>query len=253
MTGNDMNSGSQHFTCTQCPLLSCPGLREQEKDRLALIQEFKHGELGVDRGEQVLVQDTKSEHLYTVLKGVLIRFRLMDDGRRQIINFLFPGDLIGLQATLDEPMTHGVEALTDARLCVFPRADFRHFVSQFPDLNYDIVWLAAKEEAALEEHLVALGQRNARERIAYLAMFLIERAEQTCLTSGPHKMSLAVTQGQIADMLGLSLVHTNRSLQSLRKDGLVRWTLTEIEIPDMDAVRDLVQVERANPKKRPFI
>ncbi|MBB3989296.1 Crp/Fnr family transcriptional regulator [Croceicoccus naphthovorans] len=248
-----MSVGRSTVECRECPLLGCPGLHNPPADKLDLIQTFKSGEVAVDRGGQVLIQGTTSAHVYTVLEGVLIRFRLLDDGRRQIINFLFPGDIVGLQAALNEPMTHGIEALIDARLCTFPRDAFRSFISGFPELSYDLIWLAAKEEAALEEHLVALGQRNARERIAYLALFLIERAEGTCMTDGPHKLNLAVTQSQIADMLGLSLVHTNRSLQTLRREGLVRWTLTVIEIPDMEAVRRYVQVDSSLTRKRPFI
>ena len=240
-------------SCLECPLRSCPGLIDPGDDRLKRVEEFKLGEIRLDRGGQALIQGAKSAHIYTVLDGVLIRYRLMDDGRRQIINFLFPGDLLGLQAALDEPMSHGVEAITPARLCTFPRAAFREFIGQFENLAYDLVWLAAKEEAALEEHLVALGQRNARERIAYLALFLIERAEATCISSAKHAIALNVTQSQIADMLGLSLVHTNRSLQTLRKEGLVVWSLNTIEIPDMEAVRQFVQLDRNSLTDRPFI
>ncbi|WP_172799914.1 Crp/Fnr family transcriptional regulator [Croceicoccus bisphenolivorans] len=248
-----MSLEASQTSCLECPLRDCPGLRDADDDRLRLIHNFKLGEIGLERGGQVLVQGNRSAHIYTVLEGVLIRYRLLDDGRRQIINFVFPGDLVGLQSAFDEPMTHGVEAITTARLCAFPRDAFRDFIGQFAHLSYDLVWLAAKEEAALEEHLVALGQRNARERIAYLALFLIERAENTCLTDGRHRINLNVTQSQIADMLGLSLVHTNRSLQTLRKEGLVTWSLNTIEIPDMEAVRQYVQFDRSLVGPRPFI
>ncbi|RVQ67093.1 Crp/Fnr family transcriptional regulator [Croceicoccus ponticola] len=239
--------------CVNCPLLACPGLDQPERERLEQIQEFKIGEVALERGGQAVIQGVRSAHVYTVLEGVLIRYRLLDDGRRQIINFLFPGDLIGLQSALNEPMTHGAEALTPARLCAFPRDKFRDFISRFTDLSYDLIWLAAKEEAALEEHLVALGQRNAKERIAYLALFLIERSEATGRTHGDHRIELSVTQSQIADMLGLSLVHTNRSLQALRREGLVTWSLNTIEIPDMEAVRQYVNFDRSLVTVRPFI
>lgn len=251
--GVALNLEASRRSCLQCPLRNCPGLRNPDDKRLSIIEEFKLGELPLERGGQALIQGAQSAYIYTVLEGVLIRYRLLDDGRRQIINFVFPGDLMGLQATLEEPMTHGVEAITEARLCAFPRESFRDFIGQFSKLSYDLVWLAAKEEAALEEHLVALGQRNARERIAYLALFLIERAENTCMTDGRHRSDLTVTQSQIADMLGLSLVHTNRSLQTLRREGLVVWRLNTIEIPDMEAVRQYVQFDRSLVGERPFI
>ena len=165
--------GSENrIPCALCPLAACKGLRSLNEAQVAYMERFKQGELSIDRGTQVLVQGQRSAHVFTVLEGVLIRFKLLEDGRRQIVNFMFPGDLIGLQAAMGEPLAHGVEALTGARLCVFARGRFPELIHSHPDLGYDVIWLAAKEEAALEEHLVALGQRTARERIAYLAVFL---------------------------------------------------------------------------------
>lgn len=239
-------------SCIRCPLLDCPGLRPMEVQKRETVLAFKQGELALERGGQVLTQGVHSNELYTVLSGVLIRFRLMEDGHRQIINFLFPGDLIGLQSMLDEPMTHGVEALTPSRLCIFPRDRFIDFVGHNPKMGYDVIWLAAKEESALEEHLVALGQRNAKERIAYLALFILKRAEGTCLAS-QGRVELSITQGQIADMLGLSLVHTNRSMQALRRDGLVRWSLNSIEIPDAETVSQFVRYDPGGSRPRPYL
>ncbi len=247
-----MRTGEAMTPCTGCPLLDCPGLKQMALERRLEVEEFKQGEVALERGGQLLTQGTRGNEIYTVLSGVLIRFRLMEDGRRQIINFLFPGDLVGLQAMLDEPMTHGVEALTPARLCIFPRDGFIEFVGRNPDMGYDVIWLAAKEELALEEHLVALGQRNARERIAYLALFIVKRAEGTCLASD-GRVEISVTQGQVADMLGLSLVHTNRSMQSLRREGLVRWSLNAIEIPDPEAVSQYVRYDPGLFGARPYL
>src|SRR5215212_7508702 len=193
--------------CVLCPLATCRGLRPLNSIQVDYMERFKKGELSVDRGTQVLVQGQRSAHVFTLLDGVLIRFKLLEDGRRQIVNFMFPGDLIGLQAAMGAPLAHGVEALTGSRLCVFARDRFAELSKSRPELGYDGVWLAAKEEEGLEEHLVALGQRTARERIAYLAVFLMQRAIETGLAQG-NSVALSVTQTQIADMLGLSLVHT---------------------------------------------
>ena len=246
-------SGNENrIPCALCPLAACKGLRPLDAAQVAYMERFKQGELSIDRGNQVLVQGQRSAHVFTVLEGVLIRFKLLEDGRRQIVNFMFPGDLIGLQAAMGEPLAHGVEALTGARLCVFARGRFPELVHNHPELGYDVIWLAAKEEAALEEHLVALGQRTARERIAYLAVFLVQRAIETGLAQG-NSLALTVTQTQIADMLGLSLVHTNRTLQTLRQSNLIMWTLNEIQIADMDAARDYARFDHPQETRRPYL
>ena len=238
--------------CTLCPLASCRGLRPLDSTQVAYMEQFKQGELSIDRGTQVLVQGQQSAHVFTLLEGVLIRFKLLEDGRRQIVNFMFPGDLIGLQAAMGEPLAHGVEALTGVRLCVFARDRFAELIKNHPELGYDVIWLAAKEEEALEEHLVALGQRTARERIAYLAVFLVQRAIETGLAQGTS-VALCVTQAQIADMLGLSLVHTNRTLQTLRRSKIILWNLNEIHIGDMDAAREFARFDHSRNARRPYL
>ena len=87
--------------------------------------------------------------LSTLLAGWAFRFKTVPDGRRQILNFLLPGDFIGLQQEFADGSGHGVEALTDTALCVFPRDGLWDLFRQFPSLGYDLTWLAAREEGML--------------------------------------------------------------------------------------------------------
>lgn len=241
------------IACPQCPLQACPGLRELEPHQLEFMQEFKDGEVLLERGETLIEEGADHTRLYTVLDGVLIRSRSLDDGRRQIVNFMFPGDLVGLQSAFDEPSSHTIEALVDARLCRFRRSDFAQLITEHPNLGYDITWLAAKEETALEGHIVSLGQRSARERVTYLAVWLLARAQSTCIAGEEHSVPLPITQAQIADMLGLSLVHTNRTIRQLQREGLVEWKSREISVPNLDAAAEYAQYDRDKEACRPFI
>ena len=248
-----MHSVPNPVPCTQCPLQDCSGLRKLDERQLAYMTEFKAGEVRLDRGEILIEQETETRHLYTVLEGVLMRYRTLEDGRRQIVNFMFPGDLAGLQGAFEEPASHTIETLLDSRLCVFKRGDFSQLVGQHPRLGYDLVWLAAKEERALEEHIVALGQRSARERLTYLAVWLLDRALATGVSASDNILHLSITQTQIADMLGLSLVHTNRTVRQLEREGLVIWKNREICVPDMEKACEAAHFERSSQRPRPFI
>lgn len=251
--GEIMAKQSLNTPCTRCPLQDCPGLRQHTEDELEYLESFKQGELAVDRNSVVVEQGKSGSHLYSVLEGVLIRYRSLEDGRRQIVNFMFPGDLVGLQGAFDDPATHSVEALLDAKLCVFSRSDFVMLMQKRPRLGYDLTWLAAKEETALEEHIVSLGQRSAKERVAYLAVWLIDRALDTCMAGKGNTLDLPITQAQIADMLGLSQVHTNRTLRALDKEGLIVWKPGEVSVPKMEAACEFAQYERSEKRSRPFI
>ena len=239
--------------CVHCPLQERRGLRQLDEAQTQYINRIKGGELLVDRGETVLAEEASATHLFTVLDGVLIRLHSLEDGRRQIVNFMFPGDLVGLQAAFDDPSTHSVEAVTPARLCVFDRSTFIELIKDNPRLGYDVTWLAAKEETALENHIVSLGQRSARERVIFLAVWLIDRAQATGVAGEGNKLALPITQSQIADMLGLSLVHTNRTIRALHNEGLVHWGQKEICVPDMNSAADLVGIIRSDDSDRPFI
>lgn len=240
--------------CKECPLASCPGLRPHSPAEIEQLQDFKTGEIALDRGEVLIEQGSNHQDaLFTVLDGVLMRHRSIGDGRRQIVNFMFPGDLVGLQAAFDEPSTHSVVALLPSRLCRFDSRRYYGLIVAQPSLGYDITWLAAKEERALEEHLVALGRRNARERVAYLALWLIARAQATCMGDHEEGLSVTITQAQIADMLGLSLVHTNRTIKSLERDGLVFWRQGSIRIPDLKAVANFAHSEVLMERSRPYL
>lgn len=244
---------AEPYACQECPLQDCPGLRPLDDAQLAYMQSVKEAEFSCERGDIVLKEGDETDHLFTVLDGVAIRYLELEDGRRQIINFMFPGDLIGLQGAFDEPLSHSVEAVLPLRLCRFRRSDFVHLIKEHPRLGFDITWLAAKEENALEGHIVSLGQRSARERVVYLAAWLLDRALATGIAREGNKLSMAITQSQIADMLGLSLVHTNRTIKSLDRDGLVEWSSREICVPDMAKAAKFASFERSETGHRPFV
>lgn len=209
----------------------------------------------LSRSAALLDQGALNPHIYTLLDGIMIRQVKLEDGGRQIVNFMFPGDLIGLQAAIDQKMKHSVQALTDSRLCVFPREKFSDIVTRLPRFAYDVIWLAAKEESALESHIVALGKRNAHERVAYLALYLVQRGIMTGLaeTDDKARLEIPVTQRQIADMLGLSLVHTNRTMQALRQSNLLHWDSEGITIEDMEAACDYAKFDGLDDEPRPFL
>lgn len=239
--------------CQECPLQLVQCLRTLNSEQIETMQTIKHGERVIDRGELVFEQGSEGNELFTVLEGVLIRVRTLDDGRRQIVNLMFPGDLVGLQGAFDDPRSHSVEAILPAKLCEFRRLDFPMLIRTHPRLGYDIVWMAAKEETELEEHIVSLGQRNARERIANLAVWLVDRAQTTGIAEPDNSVVLPITQTQVAEMLGLSLVHVNRTLQWLRREKLVDWRNGRIAVPNMERTCEFAQFEGRRMQVRPFI
>ncbi len=233
-------------------MLKLDTFRRPTPDELDYISGFKRGELTVDKGATVLAEGARSPHLYTVLEGWAFRFKLLPDGRRQIVNYTVPGDLIGLQGALMDEMQHSVEALSPMTLCVFERNELIKLFHAHPELGYDVTWLASREECMLDENLLSVGRRSAVERLAYLIAFIAERATGVGLFAG-EQVVIPITQQHVADTLGLSLVHTNKTVRRLANQNLVRWRDRGCEVIDLDSLKAIAGWENNEVRRRPFL
>lgn len=249
----DKKSGTATRTpCEQCPLKQFKPFRSFSSEELSFVSGFKTGELRTDSGATVLVEGAHSAHLYTILEGWAFRYKILEDGGRQILNYAMPGDLIGLQGSLMGEMQHSVEALTPLTLCVFERDRMTELFEKHPTLAYDLTWIASREEAILDEHLLSIGRRSALERAAYLLAFLQKRAMAVNLV-GQNSGTLPITQQHVADTLGLSIVHTNKTLRKLANQGMIKWLDRGCEVIDADGLAGIANWEYEISTDRPFI
>lgn len=221
-----------HTDCADCPLRRKPLFVPFTDAELAFMRSFKTGETSVPPGGTVVMEGERSETLYTVLSGMGTRSVLLEDGRRQVINFVFPGDFVGLQASLMGEMKHTVRASTGMTLCTFSRRRIWELFRDQPARAYDLTWIAAVEEHFLGETIATLGQRDATERLAWALLRIWRRLQAVGLARG-SAVPLPFRQQDLADALGLSLVHTNKTVARLRREGLALWTGGQLVVPDM--------------------
>jgi CRP-like cAMP-binding protein len=205
--------------CFDCELRRCGLFKPVKTDELAAINEIKTGEVQFSAGADIIRAGDESPALYTLYSGWAFRFRTLPDGRRQILNFMLPGDLLGLQAAMFEAAMYGIEALSDVTLCVLPRAKVWALFRDMPALAFDVTWLGSREESLLDDNLLSVGRRRAAERVAALIVSLYKRAKALGLVID-DTFVFPLTQQHIADALGLSLVHTNKTLAWLRRMGM---------------------------------
>lgn len=238
--------------CANCPLRRRPAFQPFSDAELAFMRRFKAGELTVGPRTTVLLQAAASPQIFTALKGWGVRYTLLPDGGRQVINFVMPGDLVGLQAGLLGEMQHSVDSLTDMTLCVFARADLWELFRNSPSRAYDITWLAAREEHFLGDMLATVGRRSGLERVAWGLATLFRRARQRQLTQD-DRMPMPFRQQDLADAFGLSLVHTNKTLSQLRARGLVSIGGGVLTIRDLPALEAIAKMEPETMAPRPLI
>ena len=215
--------------CADCPLRERHMFLPFTPEELAFMRRFKTGEEAVAPGTIVLAQGEKSNLIYTVLEGFATRSLLLEDGRRQVLNFVFPGDFIGLQAGIMGEMRHSIQASTAMRLCVFRRDGLWDLFRDRPDRAYDLTWIAAVEEHFLGETIATLGQRDATEKVAWALARIWQRMSALGLSTN-EGVTLPFRQHELADALGLSTVHTSRTVSALRSIGLIEWRGSRLQI-----------------------
>lgn len=249
---SDFRKNPVRVSCFECPLRQKKHFRPFSADELNFVSHFKRGELNADAGSTVIVEGSHSAHLYTLLEGWAFRYKILEDGRRQILNYVVPGDMVGLQGAVMAEMQHSVEALTPVTLCVFERKRLFQLFEKHSGLAFDLTWLAAREESILDEHLLSVGRRTATERAAYLLAFLFARGRNAGLLD-EERRHVPVTQMHVADTLGLSIVHTNKTLRKLSERGLIQWLDRGCEVLDPEGLQNVANWNPGDPKVRPLI
>ncbi len=238
--------------CRQCPLRPLPDFKPVPAGHLDWLNARKIGQLRLDAGVAIIVEGEPDERMYTLLSGWAFRFKTLPDGRRQILNILLPGDLVGLQAELMAIAPHGVEALTEVSLCTFRRNTVWELFRHHPAYALDLTWLAAHGERLADDVMMSIGRRNATERVAALLVHLHKRATSAGLLAD-GRVPFPLTQNHIADTLGLSPVHVNRVLQRLRHGGLVRLAGGRLAIGDLRALRRVAEYWEQPAPLRPLL
>ena len=238
--------------CFECALRRTGAFKPINDLELAFINEMKRDHLVCPPGGEVIAAGQDQAELYTLYAGWAIRCKTLPDGRRQILNILLPGDLIGLQGAMFEAAAYSVEAITEVQLCLLPRRKMWSLFENMPELAFDVTWLGSREESIVDENLTSTGQRTAAERIAALIIQLYKRLNVLGMVVN-GAMPFPLTQQHIADTLGLSLVHTNKSLAKLRRVGMFTQTNGMLLLTNPRALESMAQYFEEEFAKRPLI
>lgn len=188
---------------------------------IAVVEQFKSGNRTIPAGVDLYSQNEICSDLYTLLDGWVYLYQILEDGRRQILDFALPGAFLGFQPDLDAPASHSAYCLTEIAICVFPRENLFDLFRAHPELALRMAWITARDGALAREHLINVGRRSARERVAHLLLELFYRVRRKIGDGHVNSIELPLTQEHIADALGLTAVHVNRTLRGLRQSKLL--------------------------------
>lgn len=175
--------------------------------------------------------------VYAMLEGWACRYKTLPDGRRQIVAFFIPGDLCDLNVYILRAMDHSVAAITPIRVAEIGREDLERITELHPRITQALWWNELVTVSVQREWTLNIGQRTAWERLAHLLVELFLRLQCVGLTRD-NSCDFPLTQLDLADATGLTAVHINRTLQELRRTGMIELHGKVLTILDMQALKN---------------
>ena len=209
---------------------------------LKSLDEIIDGELLIRKRRDLIVDGYEYRKLCFVKDGYAVRYKLLRNGKRQILNVILPGDVIGLPGSFYERAVYSVTAITDLRMNVCSLNSYVQLCYKRPQYGLALTWIAVQEAATYAEHIIDVGRRTPIERLSHFLLELhsrllaVGRAEETSFT-------LPFSQEVMADVLGLSIPHLNRMMQQLRSEKLIAGAERVVEFIDASAMQTLAHYQ----------
>jgi CRP-like cAMP-binding protein len=205
---------------------------------VATLFDLKAVSRAVRPGQEIVSEGRRCSTIFLITEGSAIRYRILRDGQRQILNVLLPGDFADTVSCRFETALYSVKILTGAVISPIPLPKLVGLFDSHPELAAKLFWSLSVEATILAEHLIAVGRRPAIERVAHFLLELLVRL-QTIGLADECSYRLPLTQEMMGDALGLSIPYVNRVLHQLRDDGLVRIMRQRVFIDNIEELAAL--------------
>lgn len=233
-----MAMNKEEFTnttkCSECPVRELTLFKNVPEERLDDIQRHRKEQIIVPAKSVIFREDDVHGYVYTLFSGWGIMYKTVNNnGKRQILRFILPGDLIGYQANAGGIMSHSVAAITETVFCVFSHEDIKQMLRQDSALAVRLVEMESRDMSLCQSHLMAAGRKTARESIAFLLMELYYRVRLQLPGSffpATNTIDFPITQEDIGDAVGLTKIHVNRVIKQLIKDELICFHKRQLKI-----------------------
>ncbi len=211
-------------------------------DDLKNLEALIDDEMSVKRRRDLIVDGYEFRKLCFLKDGYAVRYKLLRNGKRQILNVLLPGDLVGIPGSFLKRAVYSVTAITDLTMNVCSLDAYVQLCYRRPQFGLALTWIAVQEAATYAEHIIDVGRRTPIERLSH---FLLELHARLYAVGRAEKTSFALpfSQEVMADVLGLSVPHLNRMMQRLRAEKLIAGSERRVEFVDQGAIQALAHYQ----------
>lgn len=211
--------------CQACDQRKNSLLKDIPKSSLHLFQSDQREQQSFSARSIIFEEGKKNKFIYTLLSGWGIIYKTVsNNGKRQILRFILPGDLIGLQTNTHGYLNHSASTITQSVLCSFPRKEIKPMLKKHPELAIRLLEMDSKDMSLCQNHLIATGRKTAKESIAYVLLELFFRVKKQIpqhFISKTNSIKFPITQEDLADAVGLTNIHVNRVMKELMSEKLI--------------------------------
>jgi CRP-like cAMP-binding protein len=192
----------------------------------------------LDRGQDIISEGDEPRTVNLLISGWACRYKMMEDGRRQILAFFIPGDLADLHVYILKAIDHSIAAITPIKYARLAPKEFEEISDGHPRLLRALWWESLVTDSIQREWLVSVGQRDALESVAHLVCELFVRLKTVDLVDG-NQCDFPLTQIDIADALGMTQPHVSRTITELNKTGIVTVKRGKLEVRNLPKLQKL--------------
>ena len=240
----EINDGKPPLSCADCALgrYALYGPTKEVSPQEVYVR--RRGILNFSAHKTFLREGDILIQMFTLYSGWALCFKLLADGRRQILSFLLPGDSIIIEGLCfpDEPLPYSVKSLTDIFVCAFNLNEMIELTSSTKAQNKCVAQTMRRHVVAMNRRLVDIGRRSAIGRVAQLILEIEGRlAERGHVRDGAFHFP--IRQEHMADALGLTTVYVNRTLDRLRKEGVIDFERDRMKIINRDLLMQTAEEE----------
>ena len=222
-----------------------------DDDDLIALARLLERKITAKKAKDIIVEGYGHKILHIVERGFAIRYKLLHNGKRQIVNIILPGDIIGFPACFYDYAVFSVTTIDKIELHPVPLDAFTDLCLKRANIATALVWFAAREAAIYAEHVIDTGRREPLERLAHFLLEMLTRLQAVGYAS-ENSFEMPMSQEGIGDVVGLSGPHVNRMLAELKSEGLIATNRREVKILDMAALQILGEFHPAYLVRSPI-
>lgn len=234
--------------CKQCPVREMALFKGVPNERLEWTQHYRKNQVLIPARTNIFQEGESHDYIYTLFSGWGILYKTVsNNGKRQILRFLLPGDLIGYQTSGTGVAIHSAGTITESILCAFPRAQLGEMLKENPELAIRLLNMESRDMSLCQSHLMAAGRKTAKESIAFVLLELFYRVQSQVKDSydaNTQTINFPITQEDIGDAVGLTNVHVNRVIKELTSGKLITCHKKQLSILNE---KKLCEIAEFNP------